>query len=94
MQSVSSDNCVHRYNVYYPKLQLINTKPMIKEKSQELLSELKKFETQAILGLVYKKRHDRKIFHSRAKLNASDSDINEAFKSMHQSIMTKIKKLC
>ena len=31
-------------------------------------------------------------FHSSTKLIASYSDIDEAFKSMHQSIMTKIKK--
>ena len=30
------------------------------------------------------------MFDSSTKLTASDSD-NEAFKSMHQSIMTKIK---
>ena len=39
----------------------------------------------------YKKRNDHKIFHSSAKLIASDSDIDEAFKSMHQNIMKKIK---
>ena len=46
---------------------------------------------QTILVLDYKKRNDCKIFHSSAKLIASDSDTDEAFKSMHQSIMTKIK---
>ena len=66
---------------------------MIKNKLKELLSELKKFKVQTILVLDYKKRNDRKIFHSSAKLIASDSDIDEAFKSMHQSI-TKNKKLC
>ena len=99
VQSNSSDNCIHHYNVeilnlFDPELQLINTKPMIKNKLKELLSELKKFKVQTILVLDYKKRNDRKIFHSSAKLIASDSDIDEAFKSMHQSIMTKIKKLC
>ena len=48
MKSNSSDNCVHRYNfeilnIFNPELQLINTKPMIKNKLKELLSELKKF---------------------------------------------------
>ena len=52
---------------------------------------MKKFKVQTILVLDYKKRNDCKIFHSSAKLTASDSDIGEAFKSMHQSIMTKIK---
>ena len=64
---------------------------MIKNKLKELLSELKKFKVHTILVLVYKKRNNRKIFHSNAKLIASDSDIDGEFKSMHQSILTKIK---
>ena len=93
MQSNSCDNCVHNYNVqtlnlFDPELQLINTKPVIKNKLKELLSELKKFKIQTLLFLDYKKRNDRKIFHSSAKLIASDSDIDESFKSMHQHIMT------
>ena len=56
-----------------------------------MLSELKKFKIQAILVLEYKKRNDCKIFHSWTKLIASNSDTDEAFKSMHQSIMAKIK---
>ena len=62
---------------------------MIKNKLSEL-SESKKFKIQAVLVSDYKKRNDRKIFHSSAKLIASDSDI-QAFKSMHQSILTEIK---
>ena len=94
LQSNSSDNCVHHYNVdilnlFDPELQLINTKPVLKE-LKELQSEFKKSKVQTILVLDYKKK-DLKIFHSSAKLIASDSDIEEAFKSMHQSIMTKIK---
>ena len=61
---------------------------MIKNKLKELLSELKKFKVQAILVLDDKKRNDSKIFHSSIKLIASDSDIDGAFKSIHQSIMT------
>ena len=57
----------------------------------ELLSELKKDQTTLVLE--YKKKNDCKIFHSSHKLIASDSDIDKAFKSMHQSIMKKIKKL-
>ena len=64
---------------------------MINKKLKELLSELKKVKVQTILVLDYKKRNDCKIFHSSSKLIASDSEIDEAFKSMHQSIMTKIK---
>ena len=115
VQPNPSDNCIHSYNVeilniFDPEMQLINTKPMIKNKLKELLSKLKKFKVQAILVLDYKtycimnteqtsknifthkKRNDRKIFHSSTKLIASDSDINKAFKFMHQSILTKIKK--
>ena len=56
-----------------------------------MLSELNKFKVQSILVLEYKKGNGHKNFHSSAKLIASDSDIDEAFKSMHQSIMVKIK---
>ena len=96
VQSYSSDNFLYHYNVeilnlFYLDLQLINTKPMIKNKLKEFLNELKKFTVQTILVLDYKKRNDRTIFYSSAKLIASDSYIDEAFKSMHQSIMTKIK---
>ena len=65
---------------------------MIKDKLNKLLSKLKKFKVQPILVVDYTKRNDPKIFHSSTKLIASDSDIDEAFKSMHQDIMTKIKK--
>ena len=48
MQLNSCDNSIHLYNVeilniFDPELKLINTKPMIKKKFQEMLSELKKF---------------------------------------------------
>ena len=81
-------------NIFDAELQLINTKSMIKNKLKELLSEVKKFKVQKILVLEYKERNHYKIFHSSVKLNSSDSDINEEFISMHQSIMTRIKKLC
>ena len=47
MKSHSSDNCIHRYNIeilnpFDPELQLINTKPAIKNMLKELLSELTK----------------------------------------------------
>ena len=91
MQSNSSDNCVHHCNIeilnlFDPALQLIHTKPMIKNKLKKLLRELKRFKVQTILA-----------FHSSVKLiikscvKSSDSDIDEAFVSMHQSIMTKLK---
>ena len=63
---------------------------MIKSNLEELLNEFKKFKVQAGLVLDYKKINDRKIFHSSTKLIASYSDIDEAFKSMDQSIMTKM----
>ena len=46
---------------------------------KKLLSELKKYKVQTILTLKL-----------NAKLIASDSDIDEAFKSMHQNIMAEI----
>ena len=70
-------------------MQLIKTKSVIKNKLKELLSESKKFKVQPVLVLDYKKRNDHKMFHLSAKLIASDLDIVEAFKSMHQSITTK-----
>ena len=96
MQPNSSDNCMYHYNVeilniFDPELQLISTKPVIKNKLKELLGELKKFKVQTILVLDYKKRNNSKIFYSCTKLIASDSEIDQEFKSMHQSIMTKIK---
>ena len=51
-----------------------------------MLSEQKKFKVQTTLVLDYKKRNDCKIFLSNAKLIVIDSDNDEAFKSMHQSI--------
>ena len=58
VQSNTSDNCVHCYNVeilnlFDPELQLINTKPTIKKKLKELLSELKKFKVHTVLVLDY-----------------------------------------
>ena len=78
-------------NLFDPELQLIHTKPVIKNKLKEFLSMLKKLKVRAILILNYKRRNNYKIIHSSVKLIANDSDINEAFKSMHQSIITKIK---
>ena len=47
---------------------------------------------KTILVLDYQKRNNCKIFHSSAELIATDSDIIEALKSMHQSTVTKILK--
>ena len=94
VESNSFDNCIHHYNLkilnlFDRELQLINTKPVIKNRLKELLSGLKRFKVQTILVLDYKKRNDLKIFNSSVELIANDSDIDEAFKSMHQSIMAK-----
>ena len=69
VQSNSSDNCIHHYNVeilniFHPELLLINTKPVIKNKFIEWLSEFKQLKVQTIFVLDYKKRNDRKIFQS------------------------------
>ena len=78
VQSNSSDDCIRHYNVvilnlFHPKLQLINTKPVLKTKSKRLLNELKKFNVQTVLVLDYKERKDHQIFHSSTKLIAIDS---------------------
>ena len=52
---------------------------------------LKNFKVQTILVLEFKKKKHFKIFHSSTKLIVSDSHIHEAFKSMHQCIMTKME---
>ena len=72
VKSNSSDNCVHYYNdeilnLFDPELQLINTKPVIKSKLKEFLSNLKRFELSQ-----YLKRNYHKVFHSSTKLIASE----------------------
>ena len=54
MQSGSSDDYVQIHdieilNLFHQKLQLINAKPLIKNKLKDLLGELKKFKIQTIL---------------------------------------------
>ena len=92
-QSNSSDNCIHLNNVeilntFDSELQLINAKPRIKNKFKELLIVLKKFKVQIILISDYKKRNDCKIFYWSVEVIASNSDIEEALKCLHQSITT------
>ena len=62
---------------------------MIKNKLKELLRELKKFKVQTILVLKYKKRNYNKISHLNAKIIASDSDIDRAFKSYIKALWQK-----
>ena len=96
MQSSSYDNCLCHYNfiilnLFDPELQLLNTKAIIKYKLKELINELKKFRVYSILILEYKKRNYHETFESTTKRVASDSETDEAFKSMHQKILMKIK---
>ena len=63
---------------------------MIKNKLEELLSELKKLKVQAMLVLEYNKRNDCKIFHSSTNLIAKNSGIDKAVISMHQNRGLKI----
>ena len=51
----------------------------------------KKFKVQTILDLDYNKRNHCKLFYSSTKLIANDSNIYDAFKSMYQSIVTRIE---
>ena len=61
VESNYSDNSVRHYNVeifnlFDPELELINAKPVIKNKLKELLSKLEKFKIQTILVLDYKEK--------------------------------------
>ena len=49
------------------------------------------FKLQTILILKYTKKNDPQTFQTSVKLIASDSNIHETFKSMHQSILRKNK---
>ena len=74
MQSHPSDDCIHRnnveiFNLFDPELQLINTKPIIKNKLKKLLGELKRFKVQTILVLDYKKSNNQKNFSFKCKNN-------------------------
>ena len=82
---------IKNLNLFDPELQLTNTVPMTKNKLKGLLSTLKKFKVQIILVVEDKKRSDHKILNLSTKLIPNDSEMDEAFKSMHQSIMTKVK---
>ena len=102
MQSSFYDSCAHVYNInilnlFATELILINTKSVIKNKLKDLLDELKKFKVQKMLVLENRKMDDhismRTAFYSSAKLLAKDSDIDKAFGSLHQSVMTRIKDL-
>ena len=71
MWSKSSDNGVNHYNfeilnLFDLELQLINTKPVIKNKLKNFSRGLQKFKVKTTLVLDYKKRNDRKILHSSA----------------------------
>ena len=72
MQSSSSDDCICHFNfnnliLLCLKLQLINTKPKVKNKLKEMLTDLNKINVQKILALKYKIRNHHKTFHSNAK---------------------------
>ena len=69
----------------------MNIKPVIKKKFKALLNDLNKFKVHIVSVLDYKKWNDRKTIHSRTNILANDSEIDVGFKSMHQSIITKIK---
>ena len=63
VESNFSGNSAHHCNVeilnlFYPELQMNNTKPVIENNLNEWLSELKKFKVQTTL--VYKKKNDLK----------------------------------
>ena len=71
MQPNYSNNRISHYNVetsniFGPVVQLISTKPVIKNKLKGLLSDL--FKVWAVFFLDCKKRNNHKIFHWSTKL--------------------------
>ena len=87
MQLNSSDNCVHCYNIeilnlFDTELSLINTKPMIKNKLKEFLSELKKFKVQAMFVLDYKKKNNHQIFHLSLAIQILMKHLNPCIKAL------------
>ena len=66
-------------NLFDQQLQLINTKLVIKNRLNELLSELKIFKSPDNVS----RRIDHKVFHSTSKLIVSDPDNDEAFRFIH-----------
>ena len=82
MQSKSSD-------IFYIMIRFWNF--LIANYKWLTLNVSKPFKVQTVLVLKHKKRGDHNIYHSCTRLTTNDSGIDEAFKSMHQSIMTKTK---
>ena len=72
---------------------LINNETITRNKLKEFGTDLKNFKVQVKIVSEYNKKNDVKTFHSSVKLIASDSEIKEAFKSMHGSTFTKNKTL-
>ena len=65
-------------------------KVIITNKLKELLSELQKNKKHSMLVLEYKEIN-HKIFHSCKRI-VTDSETDEVFKSMNQSIIARHKK--
>ena len=68
MLSNSCDNFVYHCNIetlnlFEPELQLINTRPLIKNKLKDLISELKMFKFHPILVLLYEEKDYHKSMH-------------------------------
>ena len=66
---------------------MIETNPITKSKLTVLLDELKRFNVKTILVL----QNKLIINHLSTKLIVNDLDIDEAFGSMHHSVITKMK---
>ena len=81
---------------FLSRITTINIKTIIENKLKDFLGEFKKFKTQTILVLEYKKidyhKSIHKIFHLSARLIANDSNSDIVFGSMHLSVMTRIKR--
>ena len=86
-------------NSFNPELQLRDTESAVKNKLKKLLSELKGFEFEKRLVLVFKKikSEDKTKYgdfysSSKAEIIINESDIDDVFQSIYTTIITNIQK--
>ena len=93
-----SSNNVKILNSFKTELQLKNTESAIKSKLKELLTELRAFKFVATLVLEFKKiesddktKYDTFYSHSKAETIINESDIDDVFESIYNTIISNIQ---
>ena len=86
-------------NSFNPELQLKDTESAIKNKSGELLTQLRGFKLVTTLVLVFKKiesedktKYDNFYSSSKAKIIINESGIDDVFESVYSTIISNIQK--